>query len=91
MDFRNNMLHLGNSKIKIPSSDVSVLSDDAHSISVHALEDMDIPGPRCVWSSQLCRTQQKIRTRPMQDRFMKFPSYYDGSKEVARCAVKLII
>ena len=43
MDFRNNMLHLGNSKIKIPSSYVSVSSDDAHSISVHALEDMDIP------------------------------------------------
>ena len=37
------------------------------------------------------QSQQKIRTRPMQDRFMKFPSYYDGSKEVARCAVKLII
>ncbi|KAL5517946.1 hypothetical protein EMCRGX_G003596 [Ephydatia muelleri] len=44
MDFRNNTLHLGNSTIKIPSSDVSVSSDDAHSISVHALEDMDIPG-----------------------------------------------
>ena len=46
MDFRNNTLHLGNStiKIKVPSSDVSVSSDDAHSISVHALEDMDIPG-----------------------------------------------
>eukprot|EP00731_Ephydatia_muelleri_P010420 Em0005g1006a len=44
MDFRNNTLHLGNSPIKIPSSDVSVSSDDAHSISVHALEDMDIPG-----------------------------------------------
>ena len=44
MDFRSNTLHLGNSKIKIPSSNVSVSSDDAHSISVHALEDMDIPG-----------------------------------------------
>eukprot|EP00731_Ephydatia_muelleri_P020689 Em0013g416a len=44
MDFRNNKLHLGNSTIKIPSSDVSISSDDAHSISVHALEDMDIPG-----------------------------------------------
>ena len=44
MDFRNNTLHLGNSTIKIPSSDVSVSSNDAHSISVHALEDMDIPG-----------------------------------------------
>ena len=55
MDFRNNTLHLGNSKIKIPSSDVSVSSDDAHSISVHALEDMDILVARCVWSLQLCR------------------------------------
>ncbi|KAL5517057.1 hypothetical protein EMCRGX_G002524 [Ephydatia muelleri] len=44
MDFRNNTLHLGNSTIKILSSDVSVSSDDAHSISVHALEDTDIPG-----------------------------------------------
>eukprot|EP00731_Ephydatia_muelleri_P031108 Em0022g622a len=44
MDFRNNTLHLGNSTIKILSSDVSVSSDDAHSISVHALEDMNIPG-----------------------------------------------
>ena len=45
MDFRNNMLHLGDSTVKIPSNNNSVsVSSEAHSISVHVVEDMEFPG-----------------------------------------------
>ena len=39
------MLHLGDSTVKIPSNNNSIsVSSEAHSISVHAVEDMEIPG-----------------------------------------------